>query len=75
MEYMIQAYVIYEKASEYESPNVERIRKKLEELCECLSYSNESLKQRLSAQREFLRYRHDERLDNQQDELIEYFGL
>ena len=76
MEYMIQAYVVYEKFLTTNHPDVREIRENyMEELRECLSYSNETLEQRLSVQKEFLQHRHDERMDNQQDELIGYFGL
>lgn len=76
MEYMIQAYVLYEKIISSNSPGIQKnIKESMEELRECLLYSDKALEQRLSAQREFFRYRYDERLDNRQNELIEYFGL
>ena len=76
MEYMIQAYVLYEKIASSNSPDIQKIMKEsMEDLRECLLYSDKALEQRLSAQREFFQYRHDERLDNRQNELIEYLGL
>lgn len=76
MEYLIQAYVVYERILDSNHPDVREIREKsMEELRECLSYSNEALEQRLLVQKELLQHRHNERMDNQQDELIEYFGL
>lgn len=75
MEYMIQAYVVYEQLKST-NPTVQEIKTRfMEELCECLSYSNEALEQRISVQRELLQHRHNEHTDNKQDELIEYFGL
>ena len=48
----------------------------MKKLSECLSSrDDETLKQRLSVQQEFFRFRHDKRLDNRQDELIKYFDL
>ena len=73
---MIQAYVLYEKIASSNSPDIQKIMKEsMEDLRECLLYSDKALEQRLSAQREFFQYRHDERLDNRQNELIEYLGL
>lgn len=76
MEYAIQAYVIYEKTFGTESFETQNIRTNyIEKLCESLSYDNKAIEQRLFAQQEFFRYRHNERLDNQQDELLIFYNL
>ena len=77
MEYMIQAYVVYEETIKSNYYIIEKNREEyMKKLSECLSSrDDETLKQRLSVQQEFFRFRHDKRLDNRQDELIKYFDL
>lgn len=76
MEYMIQAYVIYEETLGSNHSIVHKIREGyMKELRDRLSFSDKILEQRLSAQQAFLKYRHDERQDSRQDELIKYFDL
>lgn len=76
MEYAIQAYVIYEKTFGAESLEVRNIRKlHIDRLRECLSYDNKTIEQRILAQQEFFKYRHDERMDYRQEELIRFFKL
>ena len=76
MEYLVQAFVIYEKIQgDSLSNDCIATKKRMDELCETLSLNEEMLNQRLDAQRYILKYRHDERWDNMQEELIQYFDL
>lgn len=76
MEYIIQNYAIYKKIIGENSENkLKDISNNLYNLGERLSLSKERIDERLSVQEELLEFRHDERMDKREEELIQFFEL
>lgn len=75
LEYLIQAFVIYEKLLGKEAAESEKVNEDLQTLRKNLGLDESSLTQRLTVQRSFLDYRSDERVFGREDELIRYFEL
>lgn len=75
LEYLMQAYIILEKLLGKDHNRIDAIKKKMQNLGKELCYEEKVLEQRLTAQREFLEYRLDERIQGREDELIRYFNL
>lgn len=76
LEYMIQAYVIYNKNLGGDHLIVEEIRKnQIEKLRVCLKYTEDVVWRRIACQEAFLDYRYDKRIIDREKELIKYFEL
>lgn len=75
LEYLIQAFVICEKIFGNNGADMKEIKDQMESLRICLSYTHDSLEQRISVQRMVLCYRYDEQIDKREDDLIQYFDL
>lgn len=73
LEYLIQAFVIYEKISGTDSPTAADILRHLYGSGEKMSHKKDILDQRLAVQRDFLHFRYNESIDGREEELIRYF--
>lgn len=74
LEYIIQSYVIYQKASG-DNEKLMEISKQMHDLNKKLGYKESALEKRLEAQGCFLDYRYDGRMKEREEQLIQYFEL
>lgn len=75
LEYLVQSYMITEKMSGEESEEAKKTKEHLMRLWEGTGQDQSILKRRLDAQRNFMEFRYDDRMDKRQEELIQYFNL
>ena len=75
LEYMIQAYMVSESLLGFKHEKTKKIWSQILNQGVQLKYSQESLEQRVKAQRVVRNYRYDHRMREREDKLIQYFEL
>lgn len=73
--YLIQSYVIYERLLRENFQMTTEIMKEIEKLGETLSYDGKIVELRVSIQKELLNFNYDERMNEREGELIQFFEL
>ena len=75
LEYIIQAYMVSESLLGFKHEKTKKIWSQILNQGVQLKYSQESLEQRVKAQRVVRNYRYDHRMREREDKLIQYFEL
>lgn len=74
LEYYIQSLLVYRILPRAEK-EISQLEAKIEELSTALGYTQVSIEQRIEAQRNVKAFRLDSKIQEREDELIQYFGL
>ena len=74
LEYYIQSLLVYRILPRAEK-EISQLEAKIEELSTALGYTQVSIEQRKEAQRNVKSFRLDSKIQEREDELIQYFGL
>ena len=74
LEYYIQSLLVYRILPRAEK-EISQLEAKIEELSTALGYTQVSIEQRIEAQRNVKSFRLDSKIQEREDELIQYFGL
>ena len=74
LEYYIQSLLVYRILPRAEK-EISQLEAKIEELSNALGYTQVSIEQRIEAQRNVKSFRLDSKIQEREDELIQYFGL
>lgn len=75
LEYLIQSHTIYRKILGADNKNAHETWEDILSLGKLLGYTEDIISKRHAAQLEFLEYRYDDRKDNRETELIEFYKL
>lgn len=74
LEYYIQSLLVYRILPRAEK-EISQLEAKIEELSTALGYTQVSIEQRIEVQRNVKSFRLDSKIQEREDELIQYFGL